>query len=267
MSQAPASAGGKKSSGTPSRKLPFPFGSALFKAVNVKWSLTLLAVTFGLIWYLQEQEKSLIQTTQIVQVDRVIDGDTFVGTIVPSAGALLVGKSFRFRLRIVDAPERDQPFGEEATLALQDLLVSPANDREVVCRIWEKDTWGRFIVDAFTRDNIEKSVTPVQRELVAAGMAWTFGGLSKDRGLSQLEEQARSAKRGLWAQENPVAPWKHRRAGRQGGGGNHRHRSHHTEQDQKPASLREQHESAKYRNLNRQKNTHTTKREHHNKAK
>lgn len=193
------------------RRLPFPIGAALFRAVNVKGSLMLLALVAVGAWYLQHREESLLRTTQSVQVDRVVDGDTFIGTIAPSAKAVLLGQQVRFRLRMVDAPELSQPHGQQATAALKALLFSVRNDREVVCRIWEKDTWGRLIVDVFTRDNIQNNVTYVQGQLVAGGHAWVFGGFSHDRSLAALEEAAKAAKLGLWAAEHPVQPWMHRR--------------------------------------------------------
>ena len=162
-------------------------------------------------WYLQHREESLLHTTQSIQVDRIVDGDTFVGTIAPSANAVLVGKQFRFRLRMVDAPEISQPHGTQATDALNALLFSRRHDREVVCRIWEKDTWGRLIADVFTRDNIQSAVVYVQGELVKDGHAWVFGGFAQDRALVRLAEAAKKAKTGLWAGDTPLEPWIYRR--------------------------------------------------------
>ncbi len=207
-----------KASGPEKKGLPFPFGSSLFRAVNVKGSLVLLMLVAAGAWYLQHREESLLHTTQSIQVERIIDGDTFVGSIAPSTKAVLVGQQFRFRLRMVDAPEMSQPHGREATQALSRLLLSAAYDREVVCRIWEKDSWGRFIVDVFTRDNIRSDVLHVQRELVAGGHAWVFGGFTRDRGLAAVEEDAKKAKAGLWSAEKPVPPWIHRRMEREGVG-------------------------------------------------
>ena len=54
----------------------------------------------------------------------------------------------------------------------------------------------------------------LNRELVAAGYAWWFRRYSTDRGLESLEQAARRARRGLWADENPVPPWDFREAAR-----------------------------------------------------
>lgn len=43
--------------------------------------------------------------------------------------------------------------------------------------------------------------------LVAAGWAWVLPEARKDKALVTLEDEARAAKRGLWADESPVEPW------------------------------------------------------------
>jgi micrococcal nuclease len=47
----------------------------------------------------------------------------------------------------------------------------------------------------------------LNQELVKAGMAWWYRKYSNDSTLGQLEEKARVAKRGLWADPNPMPPW------------------------------------------------------------
>lgn len=46
--------------------------------------------------------------------------------------------------------------------------------------------------------------------LVAAGWAWVLPEARKDKALVKLENEARAAKRGLWADESPVEPWRWR---------------------------------------------------------
>lgn len=43
--------------------------------------------------------------------------------------------------------------------------------------------------------------------LVKAGWAWVLPSARKDAALVKLEDEARAAKRGLWADEQPVEPW------------------------------------------------------------
>ena len=46
----------------------------------------------------------------------------------------------------------------------------------------------------------------LNRELVAEGHAWVFGGFAPDPDLVAAETSARSAHRGLWADAKPVEP-------------------------------------------------------------
>ncbi len=51
----------------------------------------------------------------------------------------------------------------------------------------------------------------LNHELVRAGLAWWYRRYApEDDTLKQLEAEARQAKRGLWADPNPVSPWEWR---------------------------------------------------------
>ncbi len=51
----------------------------------------------------------------------------------------------------------------------------------------------------------------LNRELVKAGFPWWYRRYAPDDEiLKQLEREARGAKRGLWADPEPVPPWKWR---------------------------------------------------------
>jgi micrococcal nuclease len=55
----------------------------------------------------------------------------------------------------------------------------------------------------------------LNRELVKAGLAWSYRQYARhDRELERLEAEARKAKRGLWADSNPIPPWEWRRSQR-----------------------------------------------------
>ncbi len=48
--------------------------------------------------------------------------------------------------------------------------------------------------------------------LVKAGLAWWYRRYAPEDGtLAQLEANAKAAKRGLWAEPNPVPPWEWRK--------------------------------------------------------
>ncbi len=50
----------------------------------------------------------------------------------------------------------------------------------------------------------------LNHELVRAGFAWMYRRYTTDQSLSDLEEEARVARRGLWADPHAVPPWEWR---------------------------------------------------------
>ena len=69
------------------------------------------------------------------------------------------------------------------------------------------DRYGRLMADIVLPDG--KSLN---QELVRAGLAWWYRRYAPgNRTLARLEDEAREARRGLWADEEPVAPWVWRR--------------------------------------------------------
>jgi endonuclease YncB( thermonuclease family) len=143
------------------------------------------------------------------RVIRVIDGDTI----------LLDGPNgLRQSVRIegIDAPESAQPYGRESRESLAQLVSvgqvradCPKLDHRtsVVCRVWAHPT------DCPTCNR----TIDVGLAQVSAGMAWwyrryEFEQSPKERERYAAEEKtARDNRRGLWAGNNPVAPWDWRR--------------------------------------------------------
>ena len=69
------------------------------------------------------------------------------------------------------------------------------------------DKYGRTIGDVTLSDG-----TSLNRELVRAGMCWWYRTYApNDRELEKLEVEARSDRRGLWADPTPVPPWAYRK--------------------------------------------------------
>ena len=55
----------------------------------------------------------------------------------------------------------------------------------------------------------------LNQELVRAGLAWWYQQYARrETVLRDLEQEARAAKRGLWIDPKPGAPWEWRKAGR-----------------------------------------------------
>jgi endonuclease YncB( thermonuclease family) len=82
--------------------------------------------------------------------------------------------------------------------------------RVVTVSVFGRDRYGRTIGDAVLADG-----RILSKEMVRAGLAWQYRQYSKDKELAALEADARSSKRGLWADESPVAPWTWRKASRE----------------------------------------------------
>lgn len=127
----------------------------------------------------------------------VADGDTLV---------VLDGTTpVRVRLHGIDCPERGQAFGAAA----KRLASSLAFGKAVTVRPHGKDRYGRLLGEVVLPDG-----RVLNRELVAAGMAWHYVRYSDDAALAKAEQQARRARVGVWSEPDPVAPWRYRAASR-----------------------------------------------------
>ena len=111
-------------------------------------------------------------------------------------------KKIRVRMFGIDSPERGQPFSVKA----REFTASLIAGKEVSVIIRNKDRYGRFVSDVYLGDS-----TYVNAEIVRAGFAWHFTRYSDDVQFTELQEEARNDKRGLWQDSNPVAPWEFRR--------------------------------------------------------
>jgi endonuclease YncB( thermonuclease family) len=123
---------------------------------------------------------------------KVQDGDTLT---------VLVGrKQVTVRLAEIDAPERKQAFGARSRQSLSELC----GNRDAVVREHGVDRFGRTLA------RISCAGVDVNAEQVRRGMAWVFDRYVTDRSLYQVQDEARAARRGLWADPHPVAPWEWR---------------------------------------------------------
>lgn len=132
-------------------------------------------------------------------VTRVSDGDTL--WVRPHADDGSRPRPVKLRLVGIDAPERCQAHGDEATLALE---------RQVKGRVVAVE---RIATDGHGRGLARVSVAgaDVGETLVRAGHAWS----SHWRGeapYGEAESAARRARRGLFAHADAVEPWRFRRA-------------------------------------------------------
>ena len=126
------------------------------------------------------------------KLKRISDGDTVVTT-----------ENTRIRLWGIDTPEREQSHGADATAALTEML----HDQQLYLESKDVDRYGRTVGVIYTADGDE-----VNLEMVCDGHAWWYERYAnKASDYKQCQDDAQKNKRGLWAEEEPVAPWDWRR--------------------------------------------------------
>jgi micrococcal nuclease len=139
---------------------------------------------------------ALSQDAFTAKVIGVNDGDTLT--------VLRDRTSVKIRLDGVDAPESGQAFGNRARQAASSL----AFGQVVTVRPKEYDRYGRLVAEVVLPDG-----RVLNHELVRQGSAWWFRRYAPDNAtLATLEGEAREARRGLWADPKPTAPWEWRAA-------------------------------------------------------
>lgn len=128
---------------------------------------------------------------ETIEVTKVIDGDTFTGRDER-------GTDRKFRMAGIDAPESKQPYGVQSRQALTELI--GGQQIRIIAR--STDRYQRTVADVWV-DSLH-----VNRELVIRGHAWWYSPYSPDdRELRDAEDLARRERSGLWAGDNPLAPW------------------------------------------------------------
>lgn len=127
------------------------------------------------------------------KVVSVADGDTLT--------VLVNNRQIRIRLVEIDAPEKGQAYGTRSRQSLSDMthgkivrVVSSGPDRF-------KRELGRVYAGGLD----------VNAEQVRRGMAWVFDRYVTDRSLYVLQDDAKAARRGLWAEASSLPPWEWRR--------------------------------------------------------
>jgi len=136
------------------------------------------------------------------RVETVHDGDTV--TCLDEQG-----RPQKIRLQGIDAPEYGQPYGDAARRALEGKLAGGRVRVEGGAR----DQHGRLLGTLWIEDR------DINRELVAEGWAWAFGGFSPADELVAAEAESRRLRLGLWADERPIEPRQWRDAHPRTGGG------------------------------------------------
>jgi endonuclease YncB( thermonuclease family) len=126
----------------------------------------------------------------------ISDGDT----IKVRCGETGAYEEIRVRLAEIDAPEKNQPFGQRSKQSLSDLCYQA----RAVIKPVTKDRYGRTVARVECRGKDANS------SQVQAGLAWAYTKYLTDQGIKRDEEAARAAGLGLWADKNPMPPWEWR---------------------------------------------------------
>jgi endonuclease YncB( thermonuclease family) len=140
------------------------------------------------------------------EVVSVQDGDTFDLRTADRG-------TFRVRLAASDSPETGQGYWRVARSQLQSLL--ERGSVRVTC--YKDDGREREVCRVYT------GTSDVGLAMVEAGLSWHFKRFESEQtaaerdALAQAESAARTARRGLWAEPEPMPPRECRAAKRQGG--------------------------------------------------
>jgi endonuclease YncB( thermonuclease family) len=125
------------------------------------------------------------------RVSRIVDGDT-----------VYLKDGTKVRLHGIDTPERDQLYGKQATRSLDKLIGGKVF-------VVEKDTdrYGRLVGTLYTPEGVN-----VNLEMVCNGSAWWYSRYAKNnRAMASCQDEAKEARLGLWADDDPMRPWEWRR--------------------------------------------------------
>lgn len=138
---------------------------------------------------------------RVVHVD---DGDTVV---VLRAD----GQKTKVRLANIDAPETHhgrcrpgQPFGQKSGQALKQMVLG----KQLTLTCSTLDRYDRHVCD------LSMGQTTANREMARMGLAWANRARAsylRDQEVVRAEQEARSQRRGFWADGRAVEPWQWRK--------------------------------------------------------
>lgn len=127
----------------------------------------------------------------------ISDGDTLT---VLSADK----RQVKIRLAEIDAPESKQAFGTQSKKSLSDLCFK----KSIVVDDHGTDKYKRTL-GRLKCDGVDANAEQVKR-----GMAWAYRQYLTDQSIAELEDQAKAAGAGLWADSEPTPPWEFRHGGK-----------------------------------------------------
>jgi endonuclease YncB( thermonuclease family) len=128
------------------------------------------------------------------KVVAVADGDTL--TVLD-----VVKNPHKIRLHGIDAPEKAQAFGTKAKKSLATLVFQ----KDVTVTVVDTDRYGRMV------GKVKRGDLDVNLALVKGGWCWRYTTYDKKSEYAAAQAEARAARRGLWADSEPIPPWEFRR--------------------------------------------------------
>lgn len=135
--------------------------------------------------------------------------DTITGKVVGVADGdtvtVLDGTKRQHKIRLsgIDAPEKKQAFGQRSKESLSDLVFAKTVEVETD----KVDRYGRRVGKIWV-NGMDANLEQLKR-----GMAWHYKQYAREqsekdqRVYAEAELEARKARRGLWVDVSPVAPW------------------------------------------------------------
>lgn len=133
-------------------------------------------------------------------VTYVYDGDTVK---LHPINTFSQKNDLKLRITDIDAPERNQPFGQKSRRAL--IKLCQGHNVIATTKVIAKDQYQRAL------GKLQCNGADASLHLVNLGLAWYNSKYANDVALERAEINARTQKLGLWADEKPIAPWAWRR--------------------------------------------------------
>ena len=169
------------------------------KSLASKWLIVLCTLVFSL---------NLSAAEIIGKVIAVSDGDT-ITVLAPG------NRPTKVRLAGIDAPERNQPFGQKSRQHLADLVFG----KEVRVSVVDKDRYGRIVGIVYVPKPIPNGEIIIDVDLaqIESGHAWAYRDYLKGLPAGKAgryvaaEKDAKEKKQGLWTDKNPEPPWQYRK--------------------------------------------------------
>ena len=160
-----------------------------------KFKTTILIILFCLL-NVHSLASNKIPNTVFASVLRIVDGDT-VYLKHNEYGKIKV------RLAEIDTPEKDQPYGKEAALALSKLI----SGKIVKLNKVTVDKYNRIVGIIYYKK------TDINYYLVRNGFAWSYDRYNRRKKIKDAENIARKEKIGLWSKQGvpPIPPWEWRK--------------------------------------------------------